>query len=560
MRSLLCRSPLLPGESLPSLLVRLAKLNRYDPIGIINRLCLEGLEKDRLDQPARAATYERMAALTKIAPCELYTATAHRFAPTLTPPGVETELLKLSSGKVVPLLAQGIGSKQLRPPLAAQFCPNCLKEALYHRLVWLSVAASACLQHKCLLMNLCPRCRKAISIRSVVEGQCQYCDAALAQAESIHVEHDLLGLSSQEAIQVWLVSNSERDAHCPYPLPDQPPAVLYRVVDGLRSVVALMGSDWRYAHRFIDDQRLSPFQRVAAKPTPDQSYRLYATAFKSITEWPKHFYEFLREYSLRDGRKGRSESLNRDFGCLYRTWLQRNWQHPAFGFVQEAFDQYLVDEYILSPSTIKSDHHQTSPTLSDKSGYFTHIEAARLLHVSPETIKRLIEIGWLADYRPKEGLSRRYRFVRRDEVLGLRRGWSDLASLEETAHWLGVSKDVALDMVRLGLLAAERGPDVRGGNQWMFSKQAIAQCLEKVKDHLGRSPITCDRVVNLATAERMLSIVGLGAAGILKRVVDGKLYGHCPRKSVSGLGSVVFAEFDIRRTIEKVKMEKGWMT
>jgi hypothetical protein len=121
--NLIRRTRLMPGESLASLSVRLARLNLYDPLGILDQLYLEGLESDKLDRPSKAATYERMTVLTTIAPGDLYNATVHRFARTLTPPDCELASIELAQGQVVPLLDEGIVSKQLRPKNAAQYCP-----------------------------------------------------------------------------------------------------------------------------------------------------------------------------------------------------------------------------------------------------------------------------------------------------------------------------------------------------------------------------------------------------------------------------------------------------
>src|SRR3989304_5923586 len=81
------RRDLRPGESLPSFLARLAKLNHYDPPSILDGLCL-GYRKAReqAQRPVSIETFERLALLTGVDPTALYTATAHRFAPVLTPP------------------------------------------------------------------------------------------------------------------------------------------------------------------------------------------------------------------------------------------------------------------------------------------------------------------------------------------------------------------------------------------------------------------------------------------------------------------------------------------
>ena len=90
--SLLRRTQLLPDESLPSLLERLAQLNYYPSLRILSDICLDppealGAIPDNLACPQWAETFLRLAELTRISPEDLYAASNHRFAPFLNSPG-----------------------------------------------------------------------------------------------------------------------------------------------------------------------------------------------------------------------------------------------------------------------------------------------------------------------------------------------------------------------------------------------------------------------------------------------------------------------------------------
>lgn len=79
--------------------------------------------------------------------------------------------------------------------------------------------------------------------------------------------------------------------------------------------------------------------------------------------------------------KGLSRRLHTDFGDLYSRWLEKYWQ--PFAFVQDAFNQYLADNYVLSPSVIQSSHRQDDLGLAERSTYTTVEEAARLSAYRP---------------------------------------------------------------------------------------------------------------------------------------------------------------------------------
>jgi hypothetical protein len=154
---LLLRTPILPGESLPSYLVRLAKLNDYHTPNMVAQICQERLSQpDVITRPTRAETYARLAELVNLDDERLCEASAHTFAITILPASAEPELITLRSGTAVVLLPSAVLRQHLWPKTDAQFCPRCLAEASYYRLTWLPRAVPVCLAHRCLLVKGCP--------------------------------------------------------------------------------------------------------------------------------------------------------------------------------------------------------------------------------------------------------------------------------------------------------------------------------------------------------------------------------------------------------------------
>lgn len=298
---LLRRRRLLPGESLASLLIRLAQVNHYEPLTLLMKHVQaetrsRGLTRDRLDYPYRTETYISITMLTDISIFDLYTATPHKFAQIIIPPERTINSIKLLDSTSMPLLARGIASKQLRPVQSAQFCPICLKKAPYHRLIWTSLAVSACLEHKCLLITSCHICGEKISVNDVVVSQCSTCGANLKEAETQFLDKDEFGLFSQHLIQSWLMDKITPQDRVDL-VPDRLPQILYRVIDGLRQVIMTPGNaKWSYLHQ-IGESPLDFFpEQGKQKQVPYINYCLYATACKGLVNWPQGFYEFLQAY------------------------------------------------------------------------------------------------------------------------------------------------------------------------------------------------------------------------------------------------------------------------
>jgi hypothetical protein len=551
---LLRRGRLLPRESLPSLVVRLAQANCYDPVTTLNQVCLEVSGKDRLDWPSKGETYERLFELSWIDPYRLHDATGHYFAGALTPPGVEIASLQVPKGGILPVLPPEIADEHLRPSAAAQFCPMCLKKAPYHRVGWMPVAAAVCVRHKQLLVDRCPNCRAKVSIRAIVEDcHCRRCGIDLSKVRSPWVADDSFGLDAQRFIQWWLkVGRRPADPAHYGLLPQLNPRLLLYLVAGLVASIRFLGSDWSYMHQPSTQSPLEPFGRIKGRPTPDQSYRLYTTAFKALVDWPQGFHEFLQAYTLRDGPRARS-GVFEDLGSLYSRWLGGRWKQPAFDFVQSTFAHYLVDAYVTSSSTVRWDGYRCTSDTSQASVFVSPIRAARLLEVSVRTIKRLVGAKFLIGYSAEQGKPHRRGDVRQDEVLTLRLAWRTPISLEDAARWLGLTKSIVVDLVRVGLLTAECGPGEDGDRQWMFSKQDLDRCYCEVTRGVRTRGAGCSR---LAEAARTLSIFGLRVADILRLVADGKLncWGHT---EAPALAKLYFDYSDIDALLEGPELGKG---
>ena len=563
-KRLLRRSPLLPGESLSSLLARLARLNYYDPPTIIEWLCQRGLEihgRESLALPVHARMFERIAKLTQIDPAELYAATPHRFAEVLRAPETETQSLELPSDMIMPRLARGIASKQIQPTCRAKFCPDCLQESPYHRLIWAHVMSAACLKHKRLLANQCPICHRSVNIRAVVYNRCQHCRADLSVTHTPVAGRDDFGLLGQTILQAWLLGKPVDTTSLG--IPDQPLAVLWRVVEGLRFCVMGCSPEWGYMHRMMTTV-LTRWPNELTKITPLHAYCLHATALKGIVNWPDGFYDFLQAYPLREARKA-SGSLMADFGNLYGSWLERRWRHPAFQFVQEAFNQFLADNrrYATSVSVMQSVRYQNRPGLAEKIPYISAKEAAQLLGISSNHVMQMIERGRFNESVVREKQKRRYGFVRRNEVLETCWRWDEAMVPQEVQEQLGIGYQAVLNMVPAGLLIAERGPDVDGSAKWLINRDSVNEFASTISERAEYVSKQRQDMVTLTTAAKVLTPVGVNAIGILEKVVGGEL--HCylpslPSNPSWDLSDLRFTKADLEAYIETLKVKQGWVS
>lgn len=558
---LLRRRSLLPGESLPSLLMRLAKVNHYAPLSLVIGLALgrdtkKGFYSD-ISRFLSPTILERLTALTKLDPFVLYSSTYHRLAPITTPPEIAIGALKLADDTYVPLFTGKIAQFQLRPGFAVQFCPKCLRSLTYHRLIWVPIAVSACLEHKCLLINRCPHCGRPIRMRDIFETCCSRCQVSLVEAQPIDVLDDEFGLFSQQVIQSWLVGDGASHPNT-YLLPEEPTRVLYRFIDGLRMALMKVKPDWLYLHRLpITMQATASMREMKPQAlTPYQSYCLYATALKAIINWPQGFYNFLDAYRGEAPRGKHSTQAVGDLGSLY-SWLELRWQHSAFAFVQEAFNQFFLENYALKHEIIKSSRYKKNRELVKLFAYMSVKEAARLLHTSAEMIKFLVQIGRLTKHESQDA----HKFLRldRSEILALQASWLDSISLAAAAELMGAPQKVIPSMVRLGLIQAEPGPS-EGILKWRINKSSVVDLMNTLAERCLNIEKNTSSMMDFSTASRFYAgRSGLDSMNLLLQARKGLIRIYYKKDQPIQIRSLFFDRLDIQESLTAFFAENGWV-
>jgi len=509
-------------------------------------------------------TYEVLATLTKSKVEELYAATAHIFTPLLTPPESPIQSLALPGNLFVPVLGRKFAHGHLHPEYAGQFCPLCLQEEAYHHLAWMPIAITVCLRHHCFLVNRCSQCGKAPRVMDIVSTRCGACAASLARAQEEPVMLDDFGLFTQHVMQAWFMTGtaSPLDDH---QLPAQPARVLYRVLTGLRLLLLRFpGTAWPYLSAAQPtDRRSSRALHVQVRSARERSYE-YTAAFQVLVNWPHGFFDFL------DVCRGQSDHVKlakrrgeTDFGDVYSYWIKTYWNHPAFRFLQEAFDQYVFEKCGSSQWVLESRRYRAHPRFAQGFDLLGITEATELLDASSKTVKALLQTGQLASY--KEESSRQYKketLLNRTEVLALREKRNNRVSITEAASWLGVGRRVIHDLVEVGLLTPEQR-DTSKASQGLFTKAALGACLEKIARQVEIRPASSgnenDTEMSLSEAAQLAATVGLHAAHVVVQVAEGHVRASHHARSQLGLHALQFRRVDVQAWVETIKAENHWM-
>ncbi|MBX3060840.1 MAG: TniQ family protein, partial [Anaerolineae bacterium] len=562
---LLNRRPLLPGESLLSLLHRLQEANYYPLPNMLHTICQPYMKNpgDKLHRPREADTYQVLAALARLTPAELYQATSHRFAPTLTFPGETSEHISLGTQDRLPLLAEKCLVKYLWQSRDVQYCPLCLAEACYHRVEWLLMPVAACLRHACVLQRRCPHCLRSLAIEALFDGRCPHCKFILMNTPVTSLANDEWGLTSQAIIQNWF---GLADAPM-WPggeiIPAQPTSARFYLLHGLSRGISSLPATLKW---HVPPGNLTfPLNSSKAFLFPAQVYVLYAAAMKAVADWPDGFYAFLDEVRQANGRTGQ---LQQELGPVYVYWLERGWRHAAFQFVQTAFDDYLVNHFPLTPSVLHSRRYQETPGLAARFPFMPVAEAARSLQTTPAIVERLVRREMLVAYQPDKGKRRSpkktgrtsLKLVGRAGVLELRARWETAVPLADAATVLGLSKSVVLDLVEIGVLMAVRGPAVDETNSWQLAQESITGLVEQIEARARHYYDRDSTPVNLTYAAQVLSPYGYKVAGVIQLMLDDKIRCYWGWGHGRQLADLRLMVPDLTAVLEDLKTRRPFVT
>lgn len=471
MTLLLNRPVLNTDESLASYAIRLAMANYCQPLTIfINPLLASeetGSSYDDLQLPKNVRTFTRLAAYTGTEVSRLYEATLHRYASILIPPEYKVVTLALA-GKKQPILSGNRDTTFVRAANAAQYCPRCLAESGYHRLNWSLTFVTVCLKHRCLLVDFCQNCQSKVSIKAITLGRCSRCDSNLTTETSVGLADNDESWFFQEIVAAWLSSEEEpsiaTSEETVGSLPREKglvqqaqfgvevPALLLKVLAGLRDAVAETKAAWPYHYRPVlvvdSDTSSEPNVTVSENISLSVTYTnhcAYVTAFRGLRAWPLGFYEFLEAYrqiEYRTNTPSDQDPLN--LGVLYDLWLSRRWNKSGYYWVQASFKQYEAKQKALSYKYVQMKTIQGRNP--NKLPYLTLVAAARFVDLDIEDLQELVETGLIQGYVSNDNSSkdvatnRQQLLLKRTELEQLKASGrlEELKQLMWVGHLLGV--------------------------------------------------------------------------------------------------------------------------
>jgi hypothetical protein len=510
---LLHRPKPIAGESFYGYLLRLAEANGYVSDRWITELA--GIE-GRLS--TGTGDVEPLARLLGHDPALLE---AMRYPPS---PWAGRRRINLFNGRPINRLAINID----RP----RVCPACLTDSPHLRMAWELAPTAICPSHGTVLLDACPTCGKAISWNRSHVCQCHHCGTDFRKAVPPQADSRGAGLSALLLAAAGLAEAPAEGHGFPTELRTLSLADLVQallLLGAAASGLPFAGGHWS-----------------CTKLSTGEMAKLLKDAAEALGDWPNGLHTLLEKLNgkMPPGHTG----LQWSFGRFY-TGLFRDLQGTNLGFLRKEVEAFASQKW--TGGSLTGRNRRFSEMGRHSTRFACRSEAARKLHVRPETIDELLNAGLLRGERRQAG-SRSITLIDRES---LKHGLDGLLELEDVCRLLGLSRGPVKDLAAAGHLRRV----ILGKGERRRPYYLREEAEELMASLMGDAPERDDNLpyIALAGAVRWLSFHGLGVADLVSEVLAGGLSVKARRPAKRGLTACLFEEGDILALIHRHRVARG---
>lgn len=375
--------------------LRLTEKNGYDSLSWIFQAADVNYEGIRSDCMLAFEAPERLTGLTQLACISLIEL-------------IQLTYQRLLGNTRVPLhyfFGQPVSQDLIRSN-RPKICPDCLSESPYCRRVWEFSAVTACLTHRRLLIDECPKCKRRISWlrRNVTVCSCKF-DWRESPASSV-VEQELR--LTRHIYQLCGLSVAGTD---PQKLPE--PISSLSLNDLLRALFFVAGQQ-----RGLSS---ATSRHLVSAGKSKNFHSILTEAYSVFNNWPANYFRFLDQRRVQEQKVTRTyqrmkSALYGEFGSFY-SGLHGVLSGRQFDFMRIAFIDYVSQKRL-------GDHHSSRrPQKSSRAlpggPYVLKSDVRRLLGVDYGWINHRIKAGEVRSLVRNKG-KKRLIFVDLTEITKLK--------------------------------------------------------------------------------------------------------------------------------------------
>jgi len=510
IKKLLVRPNPFPDESLLGYIIRLSEANGYESPKNLLRIFQSSNYQLISNLPKRI--YEDLTPLMELTGKSYSTLKHMIYAPVVY--------------KKYKFLNSTVAFRMIEP-CRPKFCPLCLREKPYYRIVWDFSLVITCPTHKCLLISDCPRCNSEFDIYRNGFGKCECgCDLRKIPAQELPenefrvTEHIylLLGLETSKSDAVL--------SHNPL------------INFSLDRFSLLIDYFSKLILKMCDLEYIPNYRKLS-------NYNLHLSLLKALSifdNFPENYLLFVEEQITASC----FAKSNHDYSSFSRYYpsLHNATKPSSWSFIYKAFIENIYP--LLEKNSIIAKRKRYIPP----SDYISIAEAEKNLKVTKKEFKFLLSTEQLKVERlaPYE---KDFLFVNSESYLYIKSEKLTWVKDDELASQLGIRSELVRELAYDGYLPIKMQGYSGGEDYYYFEGDLFIKLLNELRLRIKNKPLlNRDELLDFEEIEETLNpdiqllsnFVGLCFKGKIK-----------PRQELldkDGLRRFLFAEKDVEKFTE----------
>lgn len=337
-----------------------------------------------------------------------------------------------------------------------KICPVCIRETGHIHWVWDLVPVTICPNHKIVLLDKCPNCRKPISWNRKGLGACR-CGCNWLDTSPPIVENHETSLSRLIYQRCNLTTNTYEDSESTNPLSK---LNLGSVTSAIFAVACRYD---RYGMHY-----------KGSILTNSQIHQLLVKAYHVFDDWPNNYYEFLEHIRGQNPNINTSRGIGREFKAFHRA-LHNELASKQFDFMRDEYKYYLMNRWdggYFSTDSLKQKHYDSENWLISKQS----ICFTQRIHTSGRKTDVDATLNYFGEKKPIKK-----SFLIRPQHMSIKTESRTLLSFKDVTERLGIGRKVLSDLIQLGCVRPKQGPGVDRRKIWKFDIENIKDLLRDIE-------------------------------------------------------------------------------
>ncbi len=414
-----------------------------------------------------------------------------------------------------------------------KYCPDCMKDAEYHRLLWDVSMIGVCLKHKLNLIDKCPHCNRVIRINHLIGGSCvcgvRYKDVSSSPPSdaSLNAQTAIQGMLTGEKSSFQLEGGATLSSREYFQVVD----LFSRLLDGAPS------------DRLAFGEMLPPNQTVnyTLKKGSQRSFAMcvfLATAAHHLLANPSRYFA----------------------SAIEVIELTRSAER-VFYSKRLLIDQIIVNEKLVAHKNVYVDVHSNAVQGfarmkyvfdQDDSKYCSLSQARKILNCDDKYLSRLGENGTLVFTTRTYGRTKKITLFERSRVEAYAEFRRELLNTSQVAMWLGVTAHVVRQLADGNMLKLEHGNGKDNFVRRKIHPSTVSSLLSKINDRcevLG-SANSFSEWVQLDYESLKKLKFHMNFTSVIKAVINGEIR-CCCQKEIQTLTDVYLFNNDLLAVLGK---------